>query len=471
MYTWNDFEDDRKNGNTASALDYLLQMHQASDSYRIAKDADTYDRQMNSTISKFVKKVRDFEGFEKEDTASANNRLCSNFFRSLNVERNMYSLGNGVQFDSEEDIKEKLGKKFDTKLKQAGYYALIHGISFLFWNVDHVHVFKLTEFAPLWDEETGVLKAGVRYWQIDVTKPVYAVLYEEDGYTKFRKSDSTNGGTGAFEVIEDKRAYRVKYRMADVDSEPEIIGEENYSSLPIIPLYASNLKQSTLIGMKGNIDAYDLVNSGFANDMQDCSQIYWILNNAGGMDSQDLQEFLERLKNNHIASMVDDEVNTTPYTQEIPYQSRKEFKEEIRNQIYEDFCGLDVHTISAGATNDHIEAGYQPMDNVADDYEYQIIEAVEQLTELVFGEAYTPLFKRNKISNQKEQTDMIIECANYLDDETILNHLPFLTPDEVDGIIERKEAEDYEQFKDDSDTNLDDSSDDSNEDGLDIITE
>lgn len=470
MYTWNDFEDDRKNGNTASALDYLLQMHQADKMFRIAKDADIYDRQMNSTISKFVKKVRNFEGYEEEDTTSANNKLCSNFFRSLNVERNMYSLGNGIQFN-EEGVKEKLGKKFDTRLKQAGYYALIHGISFLFWNVDHVHVFKLTEFAPLWDEETGTLRAGVRYWQIDTTKPVYAVLYEEDGYTKFRKSDSTNGGTGAFEVVEDKKAYRVKYRMADVDSEPEIIGEENYSSLPIIPVYATELKQSTLVGMKGNIDAYDLVNSGYANDMQDCSQIYWILNNAGGMDSQDLQDFMNRLKNNHIASMIDDEVTAQPYTQEIPYQSRKEFKEEIRNQIYEDFGGLDVHTISAGATNDHIEAGYQPMDNVADDYEYQIIEAVEQLTTLVFGEAYTPLFKRNKVSNQKEQTEMIIECASYLDNETVLNHLPFLSSDEIGNILERKEAEEYEQFKDDSDTDLDDSIDDSDENGLDIITE
>ena len=470
MYTWNDFEDDRKNGNTASALDYLLQMHQADKMFRIAKDADTYDKQMNSTISKFVKKVRNFEGYEEEDTTSANNKLCSNFFRSLNVERNMYSLGNGIQF-TEDGVKEKLGKKFDTRLKQAGYYALIHGISFLFWNVDHVHVFKLTEFAPLWDEETGMLRAGVRYWQIDTTKPVYAVLYEEDGYTKFRKSDSTNGGTGAFEVVEDKKAYRVKYRMADVDSEPEIIGEENYSSLPIIPVYASELKQSTLVGMKGNIDAYDLVNSGFANDMQDCSQIYWILNNAGGMDIQDLQDFMNRLKNNHIASMIDDEVTAQPYTQEIPYQSRKEFKEEIRNQIYEDFGGLDVHTISAGATNDHIEAGYQPIDNVADDYEFQIIEAVEQLTTLVLGKPYTPLFKRNKVSNQKEQTEMIIECASYLDNETLLNHLPFLSSDEVASIIERKEAEEYEQFKDDSDVDLDDSDDGSDENGLDIITE
>ena len=35
--------------------------------------------------------------------------------------------------------------------------VLIHGVSFLFWNVDRLHVFPLTEFAPLWDESTGAL--------------------------------------------------------------------------------------------------------------------------------------------------------------------------------------------------------------------------------------------------------------------------------------------------------------------------
>lgn len=31
-----------------------------------------------------------------------------------------------------------------------------------------------------------------------------------------------------------------------------------------------------------------------------------------------------------------------------------------------------------------------------------------------------PQFKRNRISNEKERTDMVLEAANYLDEETIL---------------------------------------------------
>ena len=41
---------------------------------------------------------------------------------------------------------------------------------------------------------------------------------------------------------------------------------------------------------------------------------------------------------------------------------------------------------------------------------------------------------------------MILTAAQYLDDETILKHLPFLTPDEVDEIQKRKAEEDLDRF-------------------------
>ena len=59
-----------------------------------------------------------------------------------------------------------------------------------------------------------------------------------------------------------------------------------------------------------------------------------------------------------------------------------------------------------------------------------------------------PQFKRNKISNQKEQTEMIMLTAEKLDEETILKKLPFLTVDEVSTIIENRNREEANRFKD-----------------------
>ena len=40
---------------------------------------------------------------------------------------------------------------------------------------------------------------------------------------------------------------------------------------------------------------------------------------------------------------------------------------------------------------------------------------------------------------------MVLLAANYLDDETILNKLPWLTQEEVAEILKRKAAEDIER--------------------------
>ena len=57
----------------------------------------------------------------------------------------------------------------------------------------------------------------------------------------------------------------------------------------------------------------------------------------------------------------------------------------------------------------------------------------------LIGIEATPFFKRNRISNQKEMVDMIMECASVLDEETILSKLPFITFDEVQNILKRKD--------------------------------
>ena len=459
LYTYQDFKTDVDKGGVIVAVQNAINHHVHSDAYKIAKSADAYDHQQNETIYNYVRMIFTMTGTPVEDFTASNNKIASNFFHRLNTQRNTYLLGNGVSFTDnmteEVDIetgvetvidttKEALGPKFDTDLKTAGYNALIHGVTFGFWNLDRLHVFPITEFAPLWDEENGSLRAGVRFWRVDKDKPLIAVLYEEDGYTKYKSKEKIGID---LEELQPKKAYKQRVRVSEADGE-EVIGEENYGSLPIVPLWGSKLKQSTLVGMQKSIDSFDLIRSGFANDLTDCAQIYWILENCGGMDDNDLARFRDRLKINHIAKADTENSKVTPYTQDVPYSARKEYLDEIRAGIYEDFGGLDVHTIAAGATNDHIDAAYQPMDEEADDFEFQIIEFIQQILALM-GVEDTPIFKRNRISNQKEQTDMILSAAEYLDDETVLSKLPFISVDEVADILVKLQQDSEDRFAED----------------------
>lgn len=458
MITYQDMEKKLNDGiRIEDFVNSAISSHTSSKEYQIAVEADEYDRQMNPTIMNFVRMMYNSTGNAVVDITASNNKICSNFFHRLNTQRNVYLLGNGVSFVDNKEVtidqdtgvevvtdktKEFLGNHFDADLKNAAYKALIHGVCFGFFDHDRLRVYPITEFVPLWDEYTGDLRAGIRFWRIDANKPLIAILFEEDGYTKFKKE---KGET--MKMVEGKIGY-IENVTASTEGGIESIDYSNYPGFPVVPLWGNSTKQSTLIGMQGKIDAFDLIRSGFANDLDDCAEIYWIINGANGMDASDVSDFMRKLKLNHIAQ-ADGDQQITPYTQEVPFQARKEFLEEIRSGIYEDFGALDVHTIAAGSTNDHIEAAYQPMDEEADDFEYQIIEFIQSILELN-GISDTPVFKRNRISNQAELTQMILSAAEYLDEETILQKLPFVTTDEVSKILTQKLKEETNQFEDDN---------------------
>ncbi len=438
--TYQDFE---KAQDVTTFVRSAIESYRHGEQYRMAVMADEYDAQRNPTITKAVQTIFNLSGTKVEDPTATNKRIACNVFNRLNTQRCMYSLGNGVTFidpweagsGDADTTKEALGPHFDHVLREAAYHALIHGCSYLFWSLDRAYEFEATEFVPLEDENDGSLRAGIRFWQLDRTRPLNAVLYERDGYTKY----SDEGGS--FREVQQKTAYATTYRYTEA-GDIISVDDETYSQLPIIRMYASRLKQSTLVGLKEAIDAYDLIQSGFANDLNDCAQIYWIVENYGGMDEQDLKDFLNRLTFNHVAN-IDSSAGgkATPYTQEVPYQARQAFLDGIRARMYEDFGALDVHTIAAGATNDHIDAAYQPLDENAADFEHWVGDAIMQLLALL-GIDDVPQFHRNRISNGKEQVDMLVQEAVWLDRDTIIRKLPNLSVDERLAAIQSAEDED-----------------------------
>lgn len=445
LYTYQDFEAAQ---NKSDFVWSAIEKHKQSEIYKTAVLADLYDKQKNVTINSYVQTIFNLSGAKVENYTASNAKIASNFFHRLNTQRCQYSLGKGVSFidvteSGQDKTKEALGAHFDHDIQEAAYKALIHGVSFCFWNLDRLYCFPVTEFVPFWDEFDGTLKAGARFWQLSPNHPLQVVLYELDGYTKLT---SETGNAASLQITQEKRGYIEKVKIVPADETDEIIGVENYSSLPIVPLWGSKLHQSTLIGLQDSIDSYDLIRSGFANDLSDVAQVYWIIENAGGMTDDELARFRDKMLLNHIV-----QADTTggskivPYVQEIPFEARQAYLKEIRNEIYESFGALDVHTVAAGATNDHIDAAYQPMDEEASDFEWQLSDCIRQILALQ-GIDDSPIFKRNRISNQLEQVEMVVAESTWLDQETILRKLPNVSPDEVVAILDRIDVEGAERM-------------------------
>lgn len=431
--------------------------YKGSEAYRNAVDGINYSTGKNTVIMAYQKLLYSMTGEAFPDNYTANHKCPANFLQRFATQEAGYLLSNGIQFQ-EEPTKEKLGEKIDSRLHKAAKDAIIQGAAYGFYNNGDVVYFSASEFCPLFDEETGQLKAGIRFWQIDPLKPLRATLYEEDGYTDYVNKD------GSISELNPKRSY--KYNVAESDFDGmQILDGENYPDFPIVPLYANTRHSSELIPIKAQIDAFDLIKSGFANDLDDASMIYWTLENCGGMDDIDLAKFRDRLKTLKAAVVDGDQgARATAHTYDVPYQSREAYLNRLEKDMIKDFMALDVEIISAGSvTATQIRAAYEPLNEKCDELEYCVIEHIQGLLKLAGVDDY-PVFRRSQISNEIETTQMIMQCANLLDKQTILEHLPFLTVDEVPQILERLEQEEAERMPFIEDNSDDDEKQEENED-------
>ena len=412
--------------------------HKDSDLYKQAVIAKEYDAHRNVTIANFQKLLYTLNGKVIPDNYSPNYKLRSNFFANFITQETQYLLGNGVTLKKEEN-KAKLGAGFDTRLQEAAHDALVGGVSYGFWNLDHLEVFDVTEFVPLLDEENGTLRSGIRFWQVCTSKPLRATLFEPDGFTQYIRRSGEE-----MMVLEPKRGYVAVEATSEIDG-TELLAYQNYPGFPIIPMYGNRAKQSELVGQREAIDCYDLIKSGFANTVDDASVIYWTISNAGGMDEIDMARFKESMRRIGVGLVDDDGAKAEAHTITIPVEAREALLSRISDDLYRDFQMLDVTKLQGGQkTATEINAAYQSMDNKVDQFEYCVIDFLQALFKIV-GIEDEPSFTRSKVTNQLEQTQMVLLAANYLDDETILNKLPWLTQEEVAEILKRKAAEDIER--------------------------
>lgn len=447
MFTYEDLQD-ALNGSDSNLIQFVLSAigdYKLSDQYKDAVTAYDYFRRRNVTILEYQKLLYTITGETVPDNFSANYKFCNAFFQIFIEQENSYLLGNGITFN-EDSTKEKLGgDRFDNVMMELGEYALWGGVAYGFFNLDHLDTFKATEFVPLIGEEDGALHAGIRWWQIDSTKPLRATLYEEDGYTDYIWRLNRRGETDEGTILHAKRPYVQIVATSPADG-VEILDGENYPGFPIVPLWGNLAHQSELVGLREKIDGYDLIQSGLCNTIDDASLIYWTIQNAGGMDDVDLAKFLERMKTVKAAVVDEDGAHAEAHTLNVPYQASQAALLDLRDSLYRDAMALDTDRISAGSvTATAIQAAYENLDLKCDRFEMCISDFIDHILKLI-GIEDSPTFKRTKVVNMSEETQMILQAAQYLDSETVLKHLPFLSPDEIEEVMERKQAEEAERF-------------------------
>ncbi len=327
--------------------------YRRGEAYRTCCEATEYWKNRNPTIEKYRRLLYTVTGSAVPDNYSADYKLASNVYFRFVTQTVQYLLGKGVRFDNPETAK-RLGADFDIKLQKALTCAINGGAAYGLMNYDRLEVFGADEFVPIYDEETGALRAGIRFWQLSEEKPLRLTLYSEDGYTEYISR------SGSIEVMSPKRPYVRKIGVIE-GLEPIVSDGGGYECFPIVPLYSPR-GQSSIIGFRRQIDCHDLIESGYANDIDDASLIYWTISNAGGMDDIDLAKFIRHMRTVRAAVIDEDGAKAEAHTVDMPYSSREAILDRLETDMYRDFMVLNTSLISSGnSTATAIKAAYEPM--------------------------------------------------------------------------------------------------------------
>ncbi len=434
--------------NEAGRMEFIraaIKEYSSSSDYRFAKAAELYYGGENPTINGYEKVIYDMLGRAHVDMWTANHKIASSFFTMVVDQEVGYLLGNGVRFGSE-STKEKLGATFDEDVSDALEYARVGGASFGFWNVDHIDVFRSTEFCPLYGEETGSLMAGIRWWQLDAKKPLRCTLYEPDGFTEYIRRQGED-----MMILKEKRAYVIRTVASEADGTIDVDGE-NYATLPIVPLYSNKAHKSALRGKRNTVDALDLASSSMVNNVDEGNLIYWVLTNAGGMDDLDDVKFIERLKTTHVAHAGDgDGAKAEAHTIEAPFQGTQTTIDMLIKRLYDDFQAFNSAAVTASDQSaTAIRASYIPLDLKVDKIERQVTRFIAGILALA-GIDDKPMYTRNQLINKQEETQTLVLQAQFLPEDYIREKLLTLNGDidQIEKITEQIDADDLDRIEPD----------------------
>lgn len=466
MYTDHTYQDWENAGDRGTLLLEIISRYKGSEDFRTALTAMRYFVAENEAVGrKKLLKPQRFETTVKEPAPGGGehvrkrtglrtveiegNRVYSRFFYRIVTQENQHLLSNGVTIgdaggESGDAIKARLGIGFDTTMQQLGEKALIQGVAWGYWNLDHIEPIEAAKdansgFVALLDEETGAPRLGIQFWRLSESRPMYIRLFEEDGITVYRTTER-----GELLEHRPKRAYVL--RISKDAAGEQVIGTSNYGALPLVPLYANPERRSEFDNsIRSKIDAYDRISSDFVDNLDRANDIYWALNNFGG-NTAEVAEMIEQIERLRTVVNISDGVGggstAQPHTFEVPYQARQTALDILEKQIYEDAMALNIKEIQGGSlTNVAIKASMTNLNLKCDRYEWQVFAFVQGMLRLIGMMTETISFVRQTLVNQTEVVQDIVAMRGDIDQETALRLNPYIMEEEIPGILKRSAEE------------------------------
>lgn len=406
----------------------LITERMGGETYEYFKYGQDYYVGRNTYIMDRKKKVFLESIGVTENPFGANHKLPSGHFKKIVVQKNMYLLGNGVLFSEEgqtEALNEYFKTSFDEFIIDSGLEASKKSEAWAFaYMSDGSLKFTLIpaeQLTPVYDEFDNLILMIRRF---DEGKTKVMLEIDKDGTKRYEMSENAT----RYRLVAEYGHY--SQQMA-FDGEP--VGEEmqfSFGQIPYFPLYNNREHTSDLYPIKQLIDTYDIINSDFANNIDDMQDAFFTLKGYAG-DTKNLAEFMRQLKK-YKAVPVGEDGEVEANQLEIPTEARKVFLERLEKDIYKFAMAVDLTSINGGSgiTNVYIKAMFSDLDLKCNEFENEIRKYIKAILDFIneqMGTAYTDefTFDRSIIMNKQETVDTLIKLVGLLSDETVRELLPF----------------------------------------------
>lgn len=396
-----------------------------------------------------------------EDPYKANNKLASGFYKILVDQKVQYSLGKAVTVqakNTETDILDFLGKDFPRILQKTGKAA---SKKYIGWVQVYIQdgEFKLMAIPPeqiidvYKTENADELDYILRYYPVqalndqDEMETINRVeIWDEHQVVYYQQKPETK--EYVLYIFPDGSQNPRPHMKSTVTHGEKVTSEQGLSwgRVPFIPFYNNDEDLYDLQAIKHYVDAYDIVGSDFANNLEDIQDVYWILK---GYDGENIDTFLAEVRK-YKTLKVSEDGDAKAHSIEIPTEARKVALERLMDDIFRFARGVDTSKPGEGnLTNVVIKARFANLDLKASEFEAQCREFIDgimwflnryfEITNQEQIQDYKITFNRSQIFNETELLKSNTEQQGSISEDTRLSNHPWV--EDVEDEKKKMEAE------------------------------
>ena len=411
---------------------HFIEQDRASVKKQKAREGQNYYEGKHD-IAKYRIFFIDANGKLQEDLTKSNIRISHPFFKIIADQEAQYILsGKEPLFNSDiPELQSRLDEYFNNNddFNSELYYVVLGAIVKGF---DFFYAYKNTKGITCFQcaDSLGVVEVRAKDTDTGCEHVIYQYVdrIDKDGkkITRIEVWDSEQvqflvaDGDGKITIDDDTKPNPRPHAIYRKDGD-ESIYFEDFGQIPFIRLDNDRKQQSGLVPIKEQIDCYDLMNCGLANNIQDTNESLYVVK---GFEGDNLDELMLNIKaKKHIGVGEDGDVEIK--TIDIPVEARKTKMETDEKNIFRFGMGVNTEALkdTSATVSVAIKSAYANLDLKCEGFNKGFKKFLRKLLELVLkeineldGTAYEQKdvyfnLERETITNEQEKAQIRLSEA------------------------------------------------------------